>query len=317
MSHVLITTRSYATGDVDTEQLLLAAGHTVERGPASHPVDSMRESLARADAWIAGTGPIGDEHLACAPRLQVIARYGVGTDAVDLTAANARGVVVTNTPGANSAAVADHSLALLLAALRGVVAGDRRVRAGDWQVERARELGSLTVGLVGYGRIGRLVAQRLLGFGATVRAMDPIVSQADMHSSGVIADEGRLPADVDVVSLHAPGTATIVDREWLARVRPGLILVNTARAALVDEDAVADALRSNQVSLYAADTLRTEASTIGSPLLDVDFADRVVVTPHSAAQTVEAVDRMGVVSTDAVLAVLAGRKPDNVVNPPE
>src|SRR5699024_2105108 len=121
-----------------------------------------------AAAWIAGTGPVTAKHLALAPQLRILARYGVGTDAVDLAAAAAAGVPVSNTPGANSEAVAEHALALILATLRAVPAGDRRVRAGDWSVTRGRQVAGATAGVIGFGRIGRALAGRLAALGCTI-----------------------------------------------------------------------------------------------------------------------------------------------------
>jgi D-3-phosphoglycerate dehydrogenase len=270
--------------------------------------------LRSAVAWIAGTGPVTAAHLDAAPRLQVVARHGVGIEAVDVAAATDRGIVVTNTPGANSDAVADHAVALLLAAVRGIVPGDRDVRAGNWAVRRGRELGSLTVGLVGFGRIGRGVARRLGGFGTAIAAHDPYADEDELRSQGVqpLALED-MPARCDAVSLHAPGGACLIDDAWLRRARPGLVLVNTARADLVDEGAAAAALRSGLLAAYAADTLSTEASGGTSPLLDDDIADRVLLTPHIGAQTVEAVDRMSASAAADVLAVLSGTPPAHPV----
>ena len=314
---VLVTSRSFSSGFRDLTAELRAAGYEVVRGPATHDLDALREPLETAVGWIAGTGPVTDEHLARAPKLRVVARYGVGVDAVDLSAAAARGVVVTNTPDANSDAVADHALALLLAALRDVVAGDRRVRGGDWTVRRGRDLGALTVGVLGFGRIGQGVARRLAGFGATVLAHDPYVSAETLHARGaqpVSAHE--LPSRCDAVSLHAPGGRRVIDVAWLGGSRTGLILVNTARADLVDEAAVAEALRDGRLGRYATDTLASESGG-SSPLLAEDLAELVVVTPHSAAQTVEAVDRMGSIATTDLLAVLAGAPPAHPVRLPE
>jgi D-3-phosphoglycerate dehydrogenase len=311
---VLVTSRSFSSGSRDLLAELAAAGLDVVRGPATHDPEALRGPLASAVAWIAGTGPVTAAHLAAAPRLRIVARYGVGVDAVDLSAAATRGVVVTNTPGANSDAVADHAVALLLAALRGVAAGDRRVRAGDWSVRRGRELGSLTVGVAGFGRIGRGVARRLAGFGTAVAAYDPFVAPDAVRSLGAepMALED-MAAGCYAVSLHAPGGRRLVDAAWLRRARPGLVVVNTARADLVDEDAVAEALRAGRLGAYAADTLATEGTAAASPLLAEDLADRVLITPHIAAQTVEAVDRMSSAATAEVLAVLSGADPAHPV----
>ena len=168
MAVILVTSRSFGDGDLDVHARAAEAGHTIVRGPAHHPLDDLAGVLPTVDAWIAGTGPITTEHLDLAPRLAVIARYGVGVEAVDVAAAIERGIVVSNTPGANAEAVADHTVGLALAALRSTVDGDRRVRSGDWTVRRGRELGRSTVGIVGFGRIGRGVARRLQGFGSRV-----------------------------------------------------------------------------------------------------------------------------------------------------
>ena len=316
---MLVTSRSFSSGDLDLLAELEAAGCDVRTGPADHDLDRLAPLLVDAVAWIAGTGPVTAAHLDAAPHLRLVARYGVGTDAVDLDAAAARDVLVTNTPGANSEAVADLAVALTLAALRDVVPGDRGVRAGSPTVTRGRELGSLTVGVVGFGRIGRGVARRLSGFGSRVLAYDPYLPPgADLGPPGAAAERveelGDLAARSDVVSLHAPGEETLVDAALLARFRPHAVLVNTARAALVDEQAVAAALREDRLGRYAADVLGDEgADGPTSPLLADDLAAVTVLTAHAGAHTVGAVDAMGRGAVDAVLAVLADREPPNLV----
>lgn len=314
MGVVLVTSRSFSSGALDLSGRLTDAGHTVVTGSASHDIAAITPALTDAVAWIAGTGTISAAHLAAAPRLKVIARYGVGFEAVDLMAAAGRGIVVTNTPGANSDAVADHAVGLMLAALRGTTAGDRRVRAGDWSVLRGRELGSLTVGIVGFGRIGQGVARRLSGFGSRVLAHDPWMNQEQIAAAGAHSvDLPTLAAESDLVSLHAPGGIRLIDAAWLASARPGVIVVNTARADLVDERAVAAALADGSVAAFAADTLDGDTHGRRSPLLAPELADRVIVTPHLGAQTLEAVDNMGRIATDNALAVLAGAEPLNPV----
>lgn len=314
---VLVTSRSFSSGRLDLYGELTAEGVRIVSGPPDHDLRTLRAALTEATAWIAGTGPVTAAHFDAAPSLELLARYGVGVDAVDLAAAARRGIVVTNTPGANTGAVADHALALMLAALRQVVLGDRLVRAGDWRVRRTRELGSATVGIVGAGRIGRQVASRLAGFGSTVLGHDPWVAASDQRSAGLEpVPLAELAGRSDLVTLHSPGEAVVVDASWLAGVKPGMILVNTARASLVDEPALAAALRDGRVAAYAADTLAGEGTgSTSSPMLDPDLADRTIFTPHSAAQTVEAVDNMGRGATDAVLAVLRGEVPPHVVPP--
>ncbi len=314
MAVILVTSRSFSDGDLDLVARATHAGHRIMRGPSHHDLAEMRPLLHGADAWIAGTGPVTEEHLAAAPKLKIIARYGVGYEAVDLAAAAARGIPVTNTPGANANAVADHALALILAALRTIPDGDRRVRAGDWSVRRGRELGAATVGIVGFGRIGQGVAKRLSGFGPRILASDPFLPADVVRGAGAEpVDLDELFRTADVITLHAPGGQRLVDADRLAGVRPGTVLVNTARPDLVDEAALASALHDSTLAAYAADTLDGDTAAGDSPLLAADLADRVIVTPHLAAQTTQAVDNMGSVSLDDVIAVLRGDEPAHPV----
>jgi D-3-phosphoglycerate dehydrogenase / 2-oxoglutarate reductase len=313
---VVVTSRSFATSDASPRRELEAAGLDVVRADPRHDVSELARLLPGAVAWIAGTSPVTDRMLALGPRLRVLARYGVGYDAVDVAAATRRGLWVTTTPGVNTDAVADLTVALLLDALRHVTAGVAAVRRGDWGARRGRELGAMTVGLVGLGRIGRAVARRVLGFGATVLAADPQLSGSPMDGVELV-DLPTLAARCDVVSLHAPGGELLLGRERLGRLRAGVTVVNTARGDLVDEQAMADALRSGHVRAYACDTLTAEQGVgAASPLLDADLADRVLVTPHIGAQTDEAVSGMGRLAVDNVMAVLRGDVPPHPLNRP-
>ena len=317
-SSVLVTSRSFSSGSLDLVQQLRDAGLEILRGPADHDLEGLRDALPRVVAWIAGTAPVTAAHLARLPRLRVLARYGVGVDAVDLEAAHAAGVLVTNTPGANSEAVAEHAVTLLMAALRSVPTGDANVRSGVWTVTRGRQLAGSVAGVVGFGRIGRGAAERLRGLGCHVLVHDPYVPQDLVVAAGFEpADLDTVRVRADVVSLHVPGGTAIVDAAWTAAARPGQTIVNTARGDLVDEEAVAAALRTGRLFAYAADTLAHEGGASHSPLLATDLAGRVVITPHLGAQTVEAVDRMGSMAVQEVIDVLAGRPPQHPVSQPD
>jgi D-3-phosphoglycerate dehydrogenase len=172
------------------------------------------------------------------------------------------------------------------------------------------------VGLVGLGRVGQAVARRLLAFGATVLAVDPVLSSSPVDGVELVDHHG-LADRCDVVSLHAPGGQVLLDRDGLGRLRDGVTIVNTARADLVDEQSMADALRGGHVRAYACDTLSTEQSGRSSPLQAADLAGRVLVTPHLGGHTDEALARMGRMAVDNVLAVLRGDTPPHPVNRPE
>jgi D-3-phosphoglycerate dehydrogenase len=312
---VVVTSRSFGATEPTALRQLADAGLEVVRAGADHRPEELAALLPHAVAWIAGTAPVDARLLALGPRLRVVARYGIGVDAVDLAVATERGIWVTNTPGANAEAVADLAVGLVLDALRSITVGAGRLRAGDWSAIRGRELGACDVGLVGLGRIGQAVARRLQGFGARVSATDPGLAESAVAGIPLV-DLDTLAATSDVISLHLPGGAPLVDERWLGRLRPGAVLVNTARADLVDEAALAAALADGRVAAYAADTLAGEHGAARSPLLADDLADRVLVTPHLGAQTEQAVARMTAMATANVLAVLAGEQPPNPVNAP-
>lgn len=312
---VVVTSRSFGNAHPTALQQLAEKGMKVVRAGADHRMEELAELLPDAVAWIAGTAVVDAALLELGPRLRVVARYGTGVDAVDLPAATERGIWVTNTPGANAEAVADLAVGLMLDALRSITVGHQRLRAGDWSAIRGRELGSCAVGLVGFGQIGRAVARRLHGFGARVCATDPGLRETRV--AGVpLVDVGTLTSGSDVISLHLPGGVVLVDDGWLAGLRPGAVLINTARADLVDETTLAAALTDGRVAAYAADSIAGEHGVTRSPLLSDDLANRVLVTPHLGAQTEQAVKRMTAMATANVLAVLAGGHPPNPVNTP-
>jgi D-3-phosphoglycerate dehydrogenase len=293
---VVVTSRSFGDGSSDPAATLAEHGLAVARGPADHDPAALSPLLRDAVAWIAGAGPVADEHLRLAPALRIVARYGTGVDAVDLDAARRRRVVVTNTPGANAGAVAEHTIALTLACLRRIVAADRHVRAGRWPAVRGRELGASTVGLVGFGDVGRRVAAIVHGFGGTVVVHDPFVDATGITSMALDA----LLERADVVSLHCPPTAApVITADALRRMRPGAVLINTARASLLDEDAVAAALRRGSLGALGSDVLSGSAALLAAP--------RTVFTPHCAAQTDQAIDRMGHTAVAEVLRVVVHR----------
>lgn len=307
---VLVTSRTFGSGRADPVRQLEEHGLTVRRGDHRHRIEDLAPLLPDAVAWIAGAGPIGAAHLARAPRLRHVARYGVGTDAVNRDALAERGIVFTNTPGANADAVADHTIGLILTSLRRIVTADQAVRRGKWSAVPGRELGSCVVGIVGFGNIGRAVRRRLGCFGAQVIVTDPFVDAADVDVPLVPLDQA-LPS-VDILTLHVPAQpAPIVDAAAIRRLPRGAIVVNTSRAGVVDETAVAKALHDGHLAGAAFDLL-AGAEDGSSPLL---AAPNVVLTPHIAGQTVEAIDRMGLMAAeDVVRVVVRGIRPFHPVD---
>jgi D-3-phosphoglycerate dehydrogenase len=198
----------------------------------------------------------------------------------------------------------------MLAAVPDVVKADTMVRMGDWSKVSGHELGALTVGLVGFGDVGRRVAVRLSGFDSTVLAYDPFVDVAAMQPLGVKAAAlEELLEMCDVVTLHRPGGVCVFDASAVARLRRGAVLVNTSRADLLDEEAVSRALHEGRLGAFASDVIRHESGRV-SPLLS---APHTTFSPHCGASTVEAVDRLGRVAVEEMLNVLNGNPPEHRV----
>ena len=264
---------------------------------------------------IVSTDPFDADVLGGSPDLRVVARVGVGTDSIDLAAATERGVVVTVTPGANEATVAEHTIALMLSLVRRICEQDAAARRGEWNRTGPHLPGSLrgsTVGLVGLGRIGRQVAKRLRGFDVRILATDPSVRSADPGVE-LVALPALLAAS-DVVSLHAPlgpATAGLIGRDEIRAMRPGAMLVNTARGGMIEEPALLEALQDGHLGGAALDVFADEPPA-GNGLLGLP---NVVATAHVAGLSERSVDEMTHRATASVVDVVAGRRPADVANP--
>jgi len=315
---VLATPRSFFEEGREACALLQAAGVEVVPSPADRPLrdEELAALLGEFDGLVVGVDRVGRKALqAGTPRLRVVARNGIGVDTVDVQTATELGVVVTNAPSVNADSVADFTFALLLALVRNVVEADRSVRAGDWPPLVGVELRGKCLGLVGFGRIGQRVAQRAKGFGIRVVAYDPQPDRAAAEALGVeLVDFARVLEESDFLSLHlplTPQTRHLLGEEELRRMKPGSFLVNTARGGVVDEAALARALREGWIAGAACDVFEEEPPRT-SPLLQ---APRVLLSPHMASHTREAMARASRVAAENVLAVLRGQHPPHAVNP--
>ena len=286
----------------------------------------LHREIADADALVIRTaGTIDAALMDHAPRLRVIGRHGVGYDQVDVPAATERGIQVVYTPGANTQSVCEHVFAMLVALSKQFPAQTRALAEGRYNDRTklvGRDIAGKTLGVVGLGRIGKRVGRTAhLGFGmqvlyADVIPMSPAV-EADAGNAARVPF-GELLARSDYVTLHVPldaSTRRMIDAASLAQIKPGAVLLNTCRGPVCDEVAVADALRSGQLFGYGADVYDIEPPPADHPL--IGRADlNVLLTPHSAAQTVESLTRMANEVAEDVVGVLAGRPPINPVNDP-
>ncbi|MBX9700318.1 MAG: hydroxyacid dehydrogenase [Acetobacteraceae bacterium] len=299
------------------EKLRAAPGVTVEiLDPVNE--ETIARAVPKADAVIVRATRIDRAFLAHAPNLRIVARHGVGYDAVDVPALTERGIPLTVTPDANAASVAEHAMMLMLNIARGTFAYDRKTRTGEWSnppVPNTFDLGGKTVLVVGFGRIGGRVARLCQAFGMTVLVHDPFIPQNTIKGAGFIPvkvlAEGLGRADI--VTTHVPSsdaTRGMVNGEWLASMRKGAVYVNTARGTLVNEEALAGALTSGHLAAAGLDVFWEEPIRADNPLLK---APNVVMTPHSAAASEQGLYRMAMSCADSILACFDGRLDEDVV----
>jgi phosphoglycerate dehydrogenase-like enzyme len=316
---VLVTWPDFDPEDAETGRRLREAGLELALRPKHGHRDAreVAELAARTVGAIVSTDPFDADVFAAARRLRVIARVGVGFDSIDVGAATAAGVAVTTTPGANETTVADHTLALMLCAVRRVAEHDRAVRRGEWNRTGAHipwDLADSTVGLVGFGAIGRRVAERLRGFDVQVLAHDPAVD-GEVEGPGVRRVElDELLASAQMVSVHAPlqaSTRGLIGAAEIARMRADAILVNTSRGGVVDEEALLDALEQGRLRAAALDVFEEEPPRSER----LRALPNVVLTPHVGGVSERSVVEMTRRAVDAVLVALDGGVPRGLVNP--
>ncbi|MDQ4036312.1 MAG: phosphoglycerate dehydrogenase [Chloroflexota bacterium] len=267
-------------------------------------------SQTRVDAELLAAG---------SPRLSVVGVASVGIDRIDVEAATRVGVMVVNAPTGNTIAAAEHTMALMLSLLRQIPDANASLRSGEWERARytGRELRGKSLGIVGLGKIGKAVARRALGFDMRVMASDPYLTEEQAAEAGAkLVGIGELLHRSDVITVHTPlnsQTRGLLGAAQLEATKPGAFVLNVARGGIVDEHALADALRSGQIAGAAVDVFSTEPMAEDNPLRD---APNLVLTPHLGASTSEAQDRVGLEMAEQVILALGGVTPPYAVNAP-
>jgi len=318
MPLVAITDYSFEGLEVE-EAILRAAGCEMVACQERRTPGELAALVEKADAVITQFAPINAEVIGAMRQARAIVRYGIGVDNVDLAAARERGIAVCNVPDYCINEVADQTLAFILAATRQVVANSLAVREGRWglavSLERMQALCDLTVGVVGFGRIGREVAARLRAFKCRLLVHDPMVGEQDITAQACkpVSLEALL-AESDVVTLHCPSndaTRGMIDRASLASMKQGAILVNVARGDLIDSHALVAALESGQIGAAALDVFAPEPIPADHPILK---CDRVIVASHIASTSVRAVRTLRETAARLALRAVRGEPLLNVVN---
>ena len=315
---VAITDYSFPNLDVE-EGILCPQGHQIAAWKEKHSALQLSELLADADAVITQFAPLTADVIQSMQRARVIVRYGIGVDNVDLLAAKARGIPVCNVPDYCIDEVADQTLAFMLATTRQVLSNCHAVREGRWglatPLEQMRTLRDLTVGLVGFGRIGREVAARLQPFHCRVLVHDPAVTDEAVEKSGChSARMDQLFAESDLISLHCPSmpqTRGMINRDSLSAMKQGAILINVARGDLIDSDALCEALLKKHLSAAALDVFTPEPIPSDHPLLQME---NVIFASHIASCSVRAVRTLRETAATIAAMALRGEPLPNIVN---
>ncbi len=298
--------------------LLRAAGLSLHVMGADRSVAAMRPYLANARAVVTRDAGFSAEAIAAAPHLRVIGVHGTGTNAVAKDVARDRGIAVVNTPGANAQSVAELAIGLMLACAKRIVEADHAVRTGRFDfryTQHSFELAGRTLGLVGFGHVSRRLARLAAAFDMTVLGWSRSASAEDMAASGItrVVDLDDLCARCDIVSLHGiPEAKPQFDAQRLGRMKPGAILINTGRGALVDEDALAAALASGHIGAAGLDVFRDEPLPVTNPLVR---APNVVLAPHLGGATQDALERTATEVARKVIAALGLPQPDGAPAP--
>jgi len=283
--------------------------------------DSLYEALTDASGLLCSTVlPVDVRLFDAAPNLRVVSNFGVGFDNVDLNEATARGIVVCNTPGVLSDAVADLTMALILSAARRTLENAAFVSEGRWSRRETPpplgfDLGGKTLGIIGFGRIGQAVARRALAFGMNIMYQDVIDDPRAGFDTCVQCEIGDLLAQSDIVSVHvnlSPQTRHLISREQLERMKPSAWLVNTARGAVVDQSALVEVLRNGTIAGAALDVLEEEPPPPDDPVLSLP---NVILLPHAGSATTETRLAMLTLAVENLLALLDNRVPPACVNP--
>jgi len=319
MGKVLVSASHFDTLCKEAWKLLEENGHEVifdaSRSFPAYSYEELTRIIPDIDAAIIGMDLYDEKVFKIAPKLKCVCKFGVGVDNINLQDATRYGVKACNCPGQNSNAVAELTVGFMIDVLRGVVPLHKAMEKSTWPRYLGEEMEGKTVGLLGFGAIARMVAKKLMNFGVTLKAYDLYPNEAAAQELGVqMVSQDEIIQTCDIVSLHAPATAEnhhLFNADTFDRMKDGAYLINAARGALVDLDALAAAIRSGKIAGAALDAFEVEPLPADSPILQ---CENVVLTPHTGAESRQAYHKVSMVAAQNVIDTLAGREPKFWVN---
>lgn len=313
---ILITPRSFASISKKPMEMLKGKGYEIVKNETGKPLNNkeMSELIEDVDGIIIGIDDLNAGIIKQAHNLNVISKYGVGVDNIDIKAATTQGIVVINTPKANIDAVADLAFALMLALARRIPEADRETKAGNWKKFIGTSVWRKKLGVIGLGKIGRQVVKRARGFEMEILCYDIIQDEEFARQFGVrYVDLETLLKESDYITIHTPlnnATKGIIGYKELEMINENAFLINTSRGGIIDEKALYDALKNNKIKGAALDSYKDEPLK-NSPLVELK---NIIMTSHNGAYTKEAINNMGVQAAQNLIDVLEGREPENRIN---
>lgn len=308
---VLITSNSFGKFDPEPKAFMESLGWEVVGNRYHHILneEEMMNEVPGVDAIILGSDTVSKKVLDKADSLKIISRYGVGIDNIDLQEAEKKGIKVTVTKNCNTEAVADYTIGLMLSTIRHICNVDHSLKKGKWNKETGLDLCHKTVGIIGLGSIGRQVVKRLKGFDCKILGYDKYIDDkyCEENNITVVDDPVNIFKQADIITLHAPGNSDgkpLIGKNELDLMNDHTVLINTARASLVDEEAIIDALKNKKIYGYGTDVFSSEPH-INNQFLNLD---NVVLSPHTAAVSVEAINKMTRCAVDNILDYFGVKK---------
>ena len=312
---ILITPRSFASISDKPINMLTEKGYEIKRNNTGRPYkkEEMLKLIRDVDGIIIGIDELSAEIIEKANALKVISKYGTGLDNIDINMATNKKIVVTNTPTANVDAVADLTFGFMLSLARRIPEADRKTKSGKWEKITGKSVWEKTLGIIGLGKIGRQVVKRAQGFKMNILVYDLVKDEkfAQIYNIKYVNLEELLQKS-DYITIHIPlndATRGMISYEELEKIKESAFLINTSRGGIVDEEALYNALRNNKLRGAALDVYNNEPPR-KSPLKELD---NVILTPHIAAYTEEAIENMSIQAAQNLIDVLEGRKPKNRV----
>lgn len=317
MKKVLVSVTNYDRFCTRGKQMLEDYGCEIIATQHGRPytAEELKRLIGDIDGVVVGVDTWNEEIFSMAEKLKAMARFGIGVDNIDLKAAQSHGIKVSNCRGINSNSVAEHTVMLILSMLRKLPRLDRTTREGAWERVVVHEVNHYKIGFLGFGGIARKAAEKLRPFGPEMLAYDVYPDEKEAKRLGVgMTDLETLFKECHIISLHVPSnqeTFHIINSKSISMMKDGVMLVNTARGALVDEHAAYEAMKEGKIAAFASDVFEKDPVDVDHPLLSLD---NFICTPHTAAESYENYDLTGVETAQALIDVFEGREPKNALN---